>query len=109
MHRRQFLRGSAFVSGLGLAGAHVARAQGSTQLNTVLIGTGWWGMNIARVAMASGRCKLVALCDVDRNQLTPAAAEIERLSGAKPRLYGDFRELFAREKPAIEIVATADH
>jgi len=49
------------------------------------------------------------MCDVDRNFLDPAAAEIEKLSGEKPKKYGDFRELLEKEKPDIAIVATPDH
>ena len=62
-----------------------------------------------RAALKSGECRIVALCDVDENQLEPAAGEIERLSGDKPKRYKDFRELLEREKPEIAIVATPDH
>jgi predicted dehydrogenase len=76
---------------------------------TVLIGSGWWGMNIATTACQSGRCELVALCDVDENQLNPAADRIEKLTGTKPKRYKDFRECLASEKPDIAIVAAPDH
>jgi predicted dehydrogenase len=66
-------------------------------------------MNIGRTAMDSGRCKMVAMCDVDKNQLDPAAAEIEKLTGDKPRKYKDYRELLEGEKVDIAIVATPDH
>ena len=76
---------------------------------TALIGTGWWGMNILREAMASGESTVVALCDVDENQLNPAAAKVQELSGDQPKHYKDYRELLAKEKPEIVIVATPDH
>jgi predicted dehydrogenase len=66
-------------------------------------------MNIARTAMESGECKMVAMCDVDRRQIEPAAAGIEKLSGDKPNKYKDYRELLEKEKPEIAIVATPDH
>jgi len=66
-------------------------------------------MNILRVAMESGLSKVVALCDVDRNQLTTASAEVKKLSSDRHKLYSDYRELLAREKPEIVIVATPDH
>jgi len=69
----------------------VRAAQGKTY-RTVLIGSGWWGMNICTVAIQSGRCKVVALCDVDRNQLEPAAKKVEQLTGTAPKTYKDFRE-----------------
>jgi len=33
-------------------------------------------MNIAREAMASGRCQMVGVCDVDQTALTAATDEI---------------------------------
>ncbi len=76
---------------------------------TALIGSGWWGMNILNEAVAAGRSRVVALCDVDQNQLKPAAAHIEQSTGHRPKLYTDYRELLEREKPDITIVATPDH
>lgn len=76
---------------------------------TALIGSGWWGMNILRTAMAAGQSEVVALCDVDQNQIKPAAAEVESLSGAVPKMYADYRDLLATERPDIVIVATPDH
>ena len=60
---------------------------------TAQIGTGWWGMNILGEAMQSGQCKVVAMCDVDPNQLDPAAEKVEKLTGDKPKKYRDYREL----------------
>ena len=76
---------------------------------TALIGSGWWGMNILREAIASGECEVVALCDVDENHLNGAAADVEKLCGDNPRKYKDYRELLDKEKPEIAIVGTPDH
>jgi Predicted dehydrogenases and related proteins len=102
MNRRDFARVAA-------AGAvPLLRAQGK-KYTTALIGTGWWGMNILRTAIAAGESKVVAMCDVDQNQLDPAAAEVTKLCGDQPKKYKDFREMLAKEKPEIAIVATPDH
>ncbi|MBN1422561.1 MAG: Gfo/Idh/MocA family oxidoreductase [Planctomycetes bacterium] len=106
--RRTFLR-SAIASGTALATPSLLRGGEGRIYRTALIGSGWWGMNIARVAIRSGECSLVALCDVDRNQIEPAAKEIEKLTGSTPKMYKDFRDLLAEEKPDIAIVATPDH
>ncbi len=84
-------------------------ARADKQYKTALIGTGWWGTNILREAIGSGRCKVVGLCDVDENQLDTCASEIGGLIADKPRRYKDYRELLDTEKPEICIVATADH
>lgn len=84
-------------------------AQSGRRHRTALIGTGWWGMNILGCAIQAGESEVVGLCDVDRNQLDPAAARVRQLTGGQPRLYKDYRELLEKEKPDIAIVATPDH
>ena len=108
MNRRTFLKTSV-ASGMAVTFPYVLGAGRNKKYRTALIGSGWWGMNICRVAIRSGQCKIVAMCDVDRNQLDPATGEVEQLSGDKPKKYKDYRELLEREKPEIAIVATADH
>jgi predicted dehydrogenase len=91
------------------AGAVPLLAQNNRKYRTALVGTGWWGMNILREAMRAGESKVVAMCDVDPNQLNPAAADVEKLSGDQPKKYMDYRELLDKEKPEIVIVGTPDH
>jgi predicted dehydrogenase len=84
-------------------------AQPNRKFKTALIGSGWWGMNILREALASGRCSAVALADPDPNQMDKAQAEITKLSSDQPRRYKNYREMLAKERPDIAIVATPDH
>ena len=106
--RRDFLAASA-AAGLSFAAPAVVAANQVKIYKTAIIGSGWWGMNILREAIQAGRSKVVGMCDVDRRILDPAAAEVEKLTGAVPKKYGDFRELLQKEKPEIVIVATPDH
>ena len=92
----------------GLSAAPLLRAQGK-KYTTALIGTGWWGMNILTCAMEAGESKVVALCDVDENQINPAYERVVKASGDQPKRYRDYREMLAKEKPEICIVATPDH
>jgi predicted dehydrogenase len=112
MDRRNFIRttsagiaASAAFSAMPLMG--IARQQATYKV--ALIGSGWWGMNILGEAMASGRSKVVALADVDRNQLNPAIEKVEKLTGGKPKGYTNYKEMLQKEKPEIVIVATPDH
>ena len=108
MRRREFLRTTA--SGLILAGApYVLGQDAPAKYRTALIGTGWWGKNILKEAAASGRCKIVALCDVDGNALEVAADQVNDWSGDSPKTYADHQELLEKEKPEIVIIATPDH
>jgi predicted dehydrogenase len=107
--RRSFVKGT-IASGMSfMVAPSLLRAKAGAKCRTVLIGSGWWGMNIATVAIESGQCDVVALCDVDTNQIDPAAARVEKLTGRAPKKYKDFRECLAQEKPEIAIVATPDH
>jgi hypothetical protein len=46
---------------------------------------------------------------VDATALEVAADQVNGLSGDTPKTYKDYRELLAREKPDIVIIATPDH
>jgi predicted dehydrogenase len=108
MQRRKFLK-------LSSTGLLVPALPGFVSLThyakykTALIGSGWWGMNILREAIAAGTSKVVAIADVDGRHLKAASQEINKLNGDQPRLYKDYRELLQKEKPEIVIVATPDH
>ncbi|HEX8202227.1 MAG TPA: Gfo/Idh/MocA family oxidoreductase [Isosphaeraceae bacterium] len=109
LNRRDFVRTS-MAAGAALAAPAVrAAAKANPTYRAALVGTGWWGMNILREAIGSGQCRVVAMCDVDANQLRPAVAEVEGLTRDQPKPYKDYRELLEREKPEIVIVATPDH
>jgi len=108
LSRRSFLKGGV-AAGVAFAAPHILGAEKDKKYRTALIGSGWWGMNIAREALKSGECKIVAMCDVDKNILDPAASEIEKLTGDKPAKYNDYRELLDKVKPEIVINATPDH
>jgi predicted dehydrogenase len=100
---------SSLAAGASFSAVPILGAQSDRKYRTVLIGSGWWGGNILRCAMEAGQSRVVGLCDVDESQLDTAAAEVEKLSGEKPKRYKDYRELLEREKPEIAIVATPDH
>ncbi len=107
--RRDFVKTSV-AAGLALtAPAFVRGTKADGKYRTALVGSGWWGMNILRESIKSGECQVVALCDVDENQLDPALAEVEKLTGNQPKRHKDYRELLEREKAEIVIVATPDH
>jgi predicted dehydrogenase len=104
LNRRHFLQTSL------LAGAApFVRGAEQGKFRTALIGCGWWGKNILREALGSGRCKIVALADVDANALEVAGEQVNDLSGDTPKPYRDYRELLAKEKAEVVIIATPDH
>ena len=103
--RRKFL-----ASGSALAAApffHVPH-RGRT-LRTALIGSGWWGKNILKEAVAAGNCKVVALCDPDASAIEVSTEQVKSWNGDSPKGYADYREMLEKEKPEIVIIATPDH
>ncbi|HLV01264.1 MAG TPA: Gfo/Idh/MocA family oxidoreductase, partial [Acidobacteriota bacterium] len=106
LNRRKFLQVSGIAAFSGIA--PYVQTSRRTVFRTALIGCGWWGNNILNVALASGRCKLVGLCDVDRNQIASTRQSLAAVTSETPKAYEDYRELLAGEKPEIVIVATPD-
>ena len=108
--RRKFLQTTTALAGAAVASRPFVRAaEPARKFRTALIGSGWWGKNILKEAMASGRCKVVALCDADSTTLEVAADQVNDLSGDQPKTYKDYRELLEKEKPDIAIIGTPDH
>ena len=109
MKRRVFVKQTTAASLAFSAMPLVGLANRAKKHKTALVGSGWWGMNILRYAIAAGSSKVVALCDVDKKQLDGAMEEVNKLCNDKPKTYNDYRELLQKEKPDIVIVATPDH
>ncbi len=109
LHRRNFIQ-STLATGLMMGSApKIHAAPKAKKYRTVLIGSGWWGMNILKEALAAGNCQVVALADVDSDVVELAAEKVKGLSGDVPKTYQDVRELIDKEKFDIAIVATPDH
>ncbi len=108
LNRRDFLKTST-MAGLTLGALPILGQGSGRKYRTALVGTGWWGMNILKCAMAARESQVVGLCDVDERMLNRALDDVRKLSGDQPRKYHDFRELLDREKPEIVIVGTPDH
>src|SRR5688500_2658738 len=107
--RRRFLTAAAAASSC-LAAPNVLRAaDAGRKYRTALIGCGWWGKNILKEALTSGRCKVTSLCDVDATTLEVAVDQVADWSGDQPKPFTDFRELLERDKPELVIIATPDH
>ena len=106
--RRGFFRAAGAAS-LVWGAVPILGQKSDRKYRVALIGSGWWGMNLLREALASGRARCVALCDVDEDKLTFGKDDVEGESGDKPAVFKDYREMLAKVKPEICIIATPDH
>src|ERR1035437_9746363 len=111
--RRQFLRTAAaaglaapFVVSCSTAQPGPRTIPANGKLNHACIGVGGMGWNDLHNFLDHKRTQIVALCDVDANNLNKAAKEVP---GA--RLYSDWRELLEKEGDRIDSVnvAVPDH
>lgn len=76
-----------------------------------LIGTGWYGKSDLLRLIQVTDVEVVALCDVDKNQLAEAAKLVSQRqkSGKTPKLYGDYNKLLAENELDIVLIGTPDH
>lgn len=107
--RRHFLQSTAAAGAVAAAFPWVRGAESTKRWRTALVGCGWWGKNILKEAIASGRVKVVGLCDVDTHVRDVAAEQVNDLNGDQPKTYNHFQELLEKEKPEVVIIATPDH
>jgi predicted dehydrogenase len=108
LSRRDFLLGSAAAA---LATPFAANAATDIllkkeRLRHASIGVGGMGAGDLKNFMSHGKVDIVALCDVDENNLNKAAA-----LNPNARLYADWRELLEKEKDNIDSVSVTvpDH
>ncbi|MFP6583014.1 MAG: Gfo/Idh/MocA family oxidoreductase [Candidatus Hydrogenedentota bacterium] len=106
--RRSFIKGAVAAGAVGpliLPNLSLA-APANSRLQHAAIGVGGQGASDLGQINSSGKVDVVALCDIDENNLKAAA---ERYP--KARLYRDWREMLDKEERNIDSVnvATPDH
>jgi len=109
--RRDFIRQSA-LAGAGILFAPSIFSMPTSQTDKVIIGvvgTNSRGLYLARLFAQLPNVEVGYLCDVDANVLTKTIAEIEKVTGKKPKGEKDVRKLLeAKDLDAI-VIATPDH
>ncbi len=104
MRRREFIQRTAFgIAGLWLAGCQTAprRISANEKLNLGIIGVAHQG-HYDMMGVASEN--IVALCDVDDNNLAAAKKQFPAA-----RTYNDFRRLLDQRDIDAVVIATPDH
>lgn len=114
-NRRQFLSTSLAASAASVALANLPRgvhaAAQDKPKRVALIGCGWYGKCDLFRLLQVAPVEVVSLCDVDQKMLAEAAELVaaKQVSKAKPRTYGDYRELLKAKDVDIVLVDTPDH
>src|SRR4051794_3862947 len=111
MRRRDFLRAAA----LGAAGTATwpayLDAWADTPLRVGLVGSGWYGKCDLFRLIQIAPVEVVSLCDVDKQMLADAAAQVAARQASKktPRTYADYRAMLAERDLDLVLIATPDH
>ncbi len=112
INRRHFLKGataSLFLSALEGKGMDILFPMKSWRIG--LIGTGWYGKSDLFRLIQIAPVEVIALCDVDRNQLNEAGSFVSKRqkSGKGPRLYSDHQKMLSENEFDIILIGTPDH
>jgi predicted dehydrogenase len=110
--RRTFIKGAVAtlaLSALGTSGMSFISPDKTYRV--ALIGTGWYGKGDLFKLIQIAPVEVVALCDVDKNQLSGAAKMVSerQKSGKTPKLYGDYRKMLSENQLDIVLIGTPDH
>ena len=84
-------------------------AGASDKIRVALIGCrsmGWYNLTDS---LRDKSVECVALCDIDRNILESRAAELQKMTGFRPYIYNDYREVLERQDIDAVIIGTPDH
>ncbi len=82
----------------------------SNRIAVGCIGNGPQGRGVMNGFLAQPDAQVVAVCDVKRDQLELARAQVnQRYQNSDCATYGDFRELLARKDIDAVLIATPDH
>lgn len=110
-NRRDFIKKTAFA-GVGLLAAPSLLAFHGSPNEKVVVGS--MGSNSRGLAVSKMFAKLPNVevgfvCDVDSNVVARTTAEIEKISGKKPKGYTDVRKLLEEKDLDALVVAAPDH
>ncbi len=93
MNRRAFIKQSSLATAAIASGMRTPLFARDSTLKIGLIGSGWYGLVIAKAALQAGGVEIVAVSDVDSEHLKNGVKELEALQGTPPRAFKDYRDL----------------
>jgi predicted dehydrogenase len=112
MRRRKFIQNSsALVALSALQARGINTLLPAPRRRVALIGTGWYGKSDLFKLMQVAPVDVVALCDVDKQQLNEAATLVaaRQPGGVVPKLFGDYRSMLHDTRPGIVLIGSPDH
>lgn len=98
LNRRQFV---------GVMSA--ATLSANDTVNLAVIGLGGRGRDHVNVFGSLPGARIAAICDVNQEAQERAVAQVEKLQGHRPKVYGDMRKLYEDKDVQAVTVATPNH
>jgi predicted dehydrogenase len=111
-NRRNFIKNTAVATAaVGVAPAILnACASPAEKVSVALIGCRSMGFSdLKSFLKKENNVDCLALCDVDSNVLEEKATEVEKMTGARPQTFGDFRKVLENPEVDAVIIGTPDH
>ncbi|MDA2930115.1 Gfo/Idh/MocA family oxidoreductase [Acidobacteria bacterium AH-259-O06] len=112
-NRRDFLKLSAWLTGVCFAAPAIARSRRSPndRLRVAVVGLRQRGWRLAQNIheLGADNVELAGLCDVDETVLNRAVDHCEKLSGQKVRTFIDLRDVLDDQSIDAVFLATPDH
>jgi predicted dehydrogenase len=121
INRREFLEtGAKAAVGVGIgvavadalatpARAEQAKASPNERTRMGCIGMGGMGMGNMNGFIGRNDVEVLAVCDVDSNNLNNAVSEVEKKTGKKPAAFKDFRRVLEMKEIDAVLISTPDH
>ena len=111
MNRRTFIKSSSLATAGLAAGlsAPLFANDHDRKLKIGLIGSGWYGMVIAKAALEAGGVEVIAVADVDSQHLANSLNELASLQGSRPQGFKDYRELLETSGLEAVLIGTVTH
>jgi predicted dehydrogenase len=103
--RREFLGAAALGAAAMTHFNPLAADSTGPKLKLGLIGCGWYGMADVEAAFRAGGVEILALCDVDSDNLKNSADKVEKLQGKRPQTFKLYEDLL--KTPGLEAVIIA--
>ena len=111
-HEERFLKTTGAVAGTATASISLAAKAARTAADEITIGAigcGGQGTALARSFASQPNVRLAYVCDVDQARAARAAEQVAEISGERPQIFGDLRQLLDLDAVDAVTVATPDH
>lgn len=108
-HTSQVIAGSSVLATLPFSASASRVLRANEKITVGVIGCNGMGFSDLKAHLQLPDVECLALCDIDQNVLEKRAGEVEKMTGKKPKIYGDYRKMLENKDLDAVIIGTPDH